>query len=160
MTFKKLRIVTLRSAPSASVDVPELFPKKRGKSEDRRIERSVHGSIRLFPGVPKAVTEDELEYIRATRSDIATRLDDRPYVESKRRELRGATEGEIAELAAKEGIDHLPTREQHRILVDRGKLQKPKPPSVKPHAEDRSKAKPTSAKAPDVKSSEGKSGKK
>lgn len=132
MTNKKLRIVTLRSSPPASVDVPEEFPKKRGQKEEARaIERSVVGTLRLFPGVPKTVTKDELEYMSTHRPDVAARLDEREYVESKRKALRGYTEAEVRELAEKEGIGHLSFKKQEAALLDRGKLTKAKRIPVK-----------------------------
>lgn len=162
MTTKKLRIATLRAAPPASVDVPENFPRARGEKADakkRPIERSVVGALRLFPGVPKAVTEDEVAYIKAHRLDVATRIDVRPYVESKRKDHRGVTEVELKELATKEGVDHLPLKKQVKVLTERGKLEKPKPvKGVKPKAMKRP------VKAPDLPSgssgSGGKGGKK
>jgi hypothetical protein len=133
MTGKKMCIVTLRSNPAASVDVPGKFPRERGKKagEAKTIERSVVGALRLFPGIPKTVTEDELDYMTRHRTDVATRLDRREYVESKRKELRGCTEAEVRERAEAEGVGHLPFKGQEKALLDRGKLVPPKRTPVK-----------------------------
>lgn len=123
-------IVTLRDAPNASVEVPGEFPRKRGekkKAEARKIERSVFGAIRLFPGIPKAISTDELEYVKLHRSDVFRRLDVRNYVESKRVDYRGASEAEIETLAEREGIGHLAFSRQVERLVERGKVKPPDP---------------------------------
>jgi hypothetical protein len=150
MTFKKLVVVTLRSAPPASVDVPEHFPRVRGKpDEPKPIERSVVGALRMFPGVPKAVTSDELAYVETTRRDVAERLDVRPYRESKRKDHRGATEAEVREVAVAEGVEHLSARKQVEVLVDRGKLKPPKERrSVEPKSMKRSGRPPKPSKKP------------
>jgi hypothetical protein len=121
--------VTLRDSPTASVEVPVEFPreKRKKKSDDRRIERSVIGAIRLFPGVPKAISADELEFVRLHRPSVFARLDSRPYVESKRVDYRGASEGEVEDLAAKEGIGHLEFWSQVAVLRERGKIKRPDP---------------------------------
>ncbi len=121
-------IVTLRDAPNASVEVPGEFPqKRRAKRKVREIERSVFGAIRLFPGVPKAISSDELEYVELHRSDVFRRLDRRPYVESKRVDYRGASEAAIEDLAAREGIGHLDLPSKVERLTERGKLEAPDP---------------------------------
>lgn len=123
-------IVTLRSAPAASVDVPKHFPKLRGEKREgdpREIGRSCFGALRFFPGVPKTITKDELEFVRIHHGDVAARLDERPYVESKRLDYRGATESDLAALAEKEGLGHLKLRDQVARLRDRKKLEKPDP---------------------------------
>ncbi len=123
-------IVTLRSTPAASVEVPKHFPKLRGakeKGDPKEIGRSCFGALRFFPGVPKTITKDELEFLRIHRGDVAGRLDDRPYVESKRIDYRGATEADIAALAEKEGVGHLKLKDQVARLRERGKLEKPDP---------------------------------
>jgi hypothetical protein len=122
-------IVTLRSAPAASVDVPKTFPKLRGAKEGkpREIARSCFGALRFFPGVPKAITKDELEFLRRHHGEVAGRLDERPYVESKRLDYRGVTEADLAALAEKEGVGHLKLKDQVARLQERGKLGKPDP---------------------------------
>ena len=95
-------IVTLRTTPAASVEVPKHFPKLRGakgEGDPKEIGRSCFGALRFFPGVPKTITKDELEFVRLHCGDVAARLDDRPYVESKRLDYRGANESVIAALA-------------------------------------------------------------
>jgi hypothetical protein len=106
-------IVTLRSAPSETVEVPEEVK-----------VRSCFGALRLFPGVPKAVTKEELKHIETARPDVFERLEVRPYVESRRVDLRGVSEAEIAALARTEGLEHLRPAEQVRQLRERGKLPK------------------------------------
>lgn len=103
-------VVTLRSAPVASVEFPE------------GVERSAFGAIRLFPGVPRAVSLSELKHIRAAEPGVFARLHVQPYVESRRVDLRGAGEAEVARLAGEEGISHLPHAEQVRVLRERGRL--------------------------------------
>jgi len=127
-------IVTLRSAPSVSVDVPDSV--KEGK-EKRPLKRSRFGAIRLFPGVPSTVTQDELEHIRRKHPAVAERLEVRPYVESTRVDRRGISEAELEKLAAAEGLDHLKPRAQVEKLRTRGKLagrKRPAPPPEKPKA--------------------------
>lgn len=123
--------VTLRDSPNASVEVPEEFPRRkraRGtKAKAKKIERSAFGAIRLFPGIPKAISVDELEYVKIHRSDVFKRLESRAYVESKRIDYRGKTEAEIEALAAGEGLSHLPTPRQIARLVERKKLVIPDP---------------------------------
>jgi len=119
-------IVTLRAAPSASVEVPE---KKDGKT----LQRSCFGALRLFPGIPKTVTRDELEHIKQAEPDLYNRLTVQPYVESKRVDRRGAGEAEIAKLAEQEGIAHLPHARQVELLRERGKIRVPEAaPEEKP----------------------------
>jgi hypothetical protein len=124
----KKTIVTLRSAPAVSVEVPEHFPRARGeKGEPKRLERSGFGALRLFPGVPRTVSCDELEFIRRHQPEVAARLDSRPYVESKRVDYRGATESEIEAAAAEAGISHLPLAAQCDRLQKTGKIKRPDP---------------------------------
>lgn len=130
-------IVTLRSAPSESVEIPKYKKKEKGaKGERVEITRSCFGALRFFPGIPKAVTKDELEYIKKNDAELRRRLKTRPYVESKRVDKRGASESEVEALAESEGIGHLPMKRQIEILKKRGKI-KPKPA-----------AKPASASTP------------
>lgn len=126
--------VTLRDSPNASVEVPEEFPRRKRarragskKSEATKIERSAFGAIRLFPGVPKAISSDELRYVELHRPDVFARLESRKYVESKRVDYRGATEAAIADLASKEGLGHLPVPKQIERLVERKKIERPDP---------------------------------
>lgn len=133
--MKKLN-ATLRSAPAASIEVPEDFPpsreeareaRKRGEEpKTRSIERSGFGALRLFPGVPRAISEDELEYIRGHRADVGRRLTVSPYVESKRLDYRGKTEADIEALAEGEGIGHLGFAQKVERLEESGKLTRPK----------------------------------
>jgi hypothetical protein len=131
-------IVTLSSGPAASVEFPEVFPRKRKEKGDPvKIERSVFGAVRLFPGIPKAISASELDYLRAHRKELFPRLLARPYVESKRVDRRGVSEGELEKLAEKEGIAHLGTRRKVEVLTERGKIPKPEPKkeAVKPAPE-------------------------
>jgi hypothetical protein len=121
MTERK--IVTLRAAPSASVEIPE---EKGG----RRLQRSCFGALRLFPGIPKTVTLDELECIKREEPDLYAQLTVQPYVESKRVDRRGVAEAELARLAEAEGISGMPPQRQLRVLRERGKLRKPGDQSV------------------------------
>jgi len=125
----KRRIVTLRSAPSATVEFPETV--KVGK-EEQKLERSCFGALRLFPGLPRAVSEDELKYIEKKYPALFRRLAVQDYVESKRVDLRGVTESDLDALAEKEGLGHLPPREKIRRLKERGKLQESGPRKVEP----------------------------
>lgn len=142
--MKKL-IAILRSTPACTVDVPATFPKKKGdENEPREIERSCFGALRFFPGIPKAISVDEMEYVRLERADLYPRFDVRPYVESKRVDRRGATEDEIEKLAKSEGIEHLDFANALKRLRQRGKigkaaLAKPKVSSKKnkPKKDDR-----------------------
>ena len=105
------KIVMLRSAPSETVEVPEEVP------------RSCFGALRLFPGIPKTVTQEELDHVQATRPEVFERLEVRPYVESRRVDVRGASEAELEQLAVAEGIGHLPHAAQVRKLRERGRLK-------------------------------------
>lgn len=119
-------IATLRSSPPASVEVPAVFPRKRGvEGESRSIERSVFGALRFFPGIPKTISADEVRYLRHFEPAVFARLDLRKYVASKRVDYRGKGEKEIEALAAKEGIAHLPLAKQVERLVERKKLEIP-----------------------------------
>jgi len=112
-------IVTLRSAPSVSIDIPA---QEEGA---KQIQRSCFGAIRLFPGVPKAVTKDELDHIKATMPEVFLRLTIQPYVESKRVDLRGVAEADVSKLAAEEGIEHLSHARQVDLLRERGQIARP-----------------------------------
>lgn len=119
-------IVTLQGGATATVEVPDTFPKKRGvKTKAKKIERSVFGAIRLFPGIPKAVSEDELEFIKLGRKELFGRLEIRKYVESKRVDYKGATEADIEALAEAEGIGHLDLPKKIEVLVEREKIKTP-----------------------------------
>jgi hypothetical protein len=129
-------IATLRSAPAASVDVPKTFPVRRVKrgekprEKPREIERSCFGSLRFFPGIPKTISKDELEFIESGRPDLSKRLDVSEYVESKRVDYRGATEKAIETAAESEGIGHLSLKRKVEVLRERGKIDKPDPKKV------------------------------
>jgi hypothetical protein len=118
----KKTIVTLRSAPSESIEVPKTV---KDGTKDRALERSCFGALRLFPGVPKTITTDELEFIKEKQSEVFLRLEVRPYVESKRVDVRGASEADIEKMAAEEGLGHLRLRDQVDRLQKRGKLKRP-----------------------------------
>lgn len=119
-------IVTLRVAPSASVEIPE-------ERDGKALKRSCFGALRLFPGIPKTVTRDELEHIKRAEPDLYNRLIVQPYVESKRVDRRGAGEAEIAKLAEQEGIAHLPHARQVELLRERGRIRVPEAaPTEKP----------------------------
>lgn len=119
-------IVTLRGGATASIEVPGNFPRKRGeKGETKAISRSIFGAIRLFPGIPKAITGDELAYVEGWRRDVFARLEVRPYVESKRVDYRGIGEEALEALAESEGVGHLPTSRKVEVLAERGKLKIP-----------------------------------
>jgi len=113
-------VITLRRGPSIQVDVPETTGKGKDK---RKVERSAFGAIRVYPGIPKTVTKDELDVIKAAHPSV--RLEVNPYVESKRVDRRGASEAEVAALAEKEGISNLSFAEQVRVLRKRGKIVAP-----------------------------------
>lgn len=107
-------IVTLRSAPPASVDIT-----------DDQCERSCFGALRFFPGIPKTITKAELEYLGKAQPMLRARLQVRPYVESKRLDYRGASEAKIEVLASEEGVGHLDLAKQIEVLRQRGKLDVP-----------------------------------
>lgn len=85
-------IVTLHSGPAQSVDVPAAHEFQKG--EKRALERTCFGSIRLFPGLPKVVSQDELDYILEIRRDLAGKVFASAYVESHRADKRGCPEAE------------------------------------------------------------------
>lgn len=127
-------IVTLRSAPSESLEIPEEFG---GKT----LQRSCFGAIRLFPGVPKTVTRDELEQIKRGRPDVFARLTVQPYVESRRVDRRGASEADVHRLVEGEGLSHLPHARQVEVLRERGKMPANAPEKAPEAAEERSPGK-------------------
>ncbi len=110
-------IVTLRRGAQVEVEVPE-------ESGGRKLERSTFGAIRIFPGVPKAISTDELAHIKATRPEV--RLEVQPYVESKRVDRRKFSEAVVGSHADAHGLRHLPFAEQLRHLQTSGEKSKPK----------------------------------
>lgn len=104
-------IVTLRGAPAETFEIPE------------GVERSCFGSLRLFPGVPRAISAEEREHLKKTH--VEPRLNVRPYVESRRVDKRGATESEIVAAAEKAGVSHLPMQRQIEVLLERGVIKPP-----------------------------------
>lgn len=137
-------IVMLRSAPSESIEVPSVV-KYKGDKEKKELKRSCFGAIRLFPGIPKAITTDELEHIKKTRADLFARLEVRPYVESKRVDVRGASEADIEKMAASEGIGHLRPKAQVSKLEERGKLKRPEKRETAAKVEGKSSPTPAPA---------------
>jgi len=115
-------IVILRSTPSVSIEVPNTVVIDGNKKE---IKRSCFGALRLFPGVPKSISKDELEYIKNTEVVIYSYLEKKQYVESKRIDIRGASEADIEKLAKDGGLDHLKVKVQLQKLQERGKLKRP-----------------------------------
>lgn len=109
-------VVTLRTAPSEAVEVPD------------ELKRSCFGALRFFPGIPKTVTKDELEFIKSNNADLHKRLHVRSYVESKRVDKRGASEAQIEKLADEAGIGHLKLGRKVEVLEKRGLLKKVAPP--------------------------------
>lgn len=103
-------IVTLRSGPSASIEVPS------------GLQRSCFGAIRLFPGIPKAIATEEYEYIRAKYPAFSARLEVGKYVESTRVGTRGISEADLEALVKQEGLAHLKLKAQVKKLWERGKL--------------------------------------
>jgi hypothetical protein len=115
-------IVTLRSAPPVSVEVPAVV---KYDGTEREVKRSCFGALRLFPGLPKTVTEDELEHIKRKEPEVYARLEIRPYVESKRVDRRGASEADVERMAEAEGVAHLRPKARDARLRARGKLKRP-----------------------------------
>jgi hypothetical protein len=113
-------IVTLRDAPAASVDVPD-------ETGGKKLQRSCFGAIRLFPGIPKTVSRDELEYLKVADPGLFARVHVQPYVESKRVDRRGAAEAEVSHLADQEGLTHLSHSKQVELLQKRGKIGRSTP---------------------------------
>ena len=112
-------IVTLRTAPTVSIEIPT------------GVERSCFGALRLYPGVPRAITKGELAHLQKAVPGVCARLETKAYVESKRIDVRGASEAEISKLAAAEGLDHLPIDAQLTRLRERGKLPARRAPEEK-----------------------------
>ena len=135
MSAKKIVIFRGRGAP-ATVEFPE---------GEKAPKRSCFGALRLFPGIPRAVTAEELAFIEKKHPAVYAELEVRPYVESRRVDRRGATEAEVERLAAEAGISHLPNARVLEILRERGKLKDPPRtrPAAKPAARKPEKSKPS-----------------
>lgn len=119
-------IVTLRSSPTESIEVPNIV-KYKGDKEETVLQKScTFGAIRLFAGIPKTISMDELKHIKKVMPRIYSKLDVKPYVESKRVDKRGASESEINKLVVKEGLEHLKPAVQIEKLKERGLIKKPK----------------------------------
>lgn len=120
-------IVILRRGPQVSLEFPE------------GVERSCYGAVRLYPGIPKALTAAELKHVEKCRPDCYGLLSVRPYVESQRVDKRGCTESELRELAASEGLEHLPISLQLQRLKEKGKLplKRAKAPEFAPAKQER-----------------------
>jgi hypothetical protein len=118
-------IITLRSTPSESIEIPDAI-KYKGDKEESQLKRSCFGALRIFPGIPKTISKDELEHIKKTMPNLFSRLEVKPYVESKRVDVRGASESEINKLADKEGLGHLKFPAKLKKLIERGLIKKPK----------------------------------
>lgn len=128
-------IVTLKTEPRASVEVL-----------DPKVERSIPGALRLFPGVPKAISMAEYAYIQQSDPKLHARLHCMPYVTSKRVDRRdGYTEVEIEALAKTHGLGHLPHADQLEELKRRKHLV----PKAAEGKSDPAKAKPAKAKEPE-----------
>lgn len=108
--MSKKVVVTLRSGPSVSIEVPG------------GVKRSCFGAIRLFPGIPKAIAMEEFEYVREKHPMVRARLEVGKYVESKRVGARGISEADLEGLAEREGLSHLKLKMQVEKLRERGKL--------------------------------------
>lgn len=118
--------VTLRSGPYVSLEFPEEYRPARG-ADLQKVERSCYGAVRLYPGLPKAISASELAYLEAKQPELAAKLLVRPYVESRRVDKRGCSEAELERLAEQEGLSHLVPARQLEVLKQRGKLQSRKP---------------------------------
>jgi len=130
--------VVLRSRGSTEIEFPE------GKDAP---SRSCFGALRLFAGIPRAITREELEYIERKFPGVFENLRVTPYVESKRVDRRGASEAELERLAEREGIAHLPPGRRLEVLRKRGKLKAPERRAAgKPAEKPPAKPKPTAAK--------------
>jgi len=135
--------VVLRSQGSVEIEFPE------GKEAPKN--RSCFGALRLFAGIPRAITREELEWIEKKEPKLFARLRVAKYVESKRVDRRGASEAEVERLAEREGIGHLPPGRRLEVLRKRGKVKPPEPNPVR--LEKPAKSKPA-AKPPATKPSE------
>ena len=113
------KIVLLNSYPFVSVEFPKEIT-----------NRSCEGELRIYPHLPKPITDDELAYIKDKFPDIFYRLNVKPYIESKRVDKRGITETDIHRLAEHEGIAHLPLKKQIATLERRGKIEKSIPDTL------------------------------
>lgn len=111
--MNKKYIITLASGSAETFDVPGYDA--RGDV----IQRSCFGALHLYPNVPRGITEGELEYIRGARPDIYVRAHVSPYVESKRIDHRGVSEGEVQRTADKLGVGDKTHGEQLQILRER-----------------------------------------
>ncbi len=85
--MSKKVIATLRSGPSASIEIPS------------GVQRSCFGAIRLFPGIPRAITTEEFEHVRAKYPTLCARIQINKYVESTRVGARGISETDLEVLA-------------------------------------------------------------
>jgi hypothetical protein len=112
-------VLTLRRGPAESFEFPE------------KVERSCFGSIRLFPGLPKTVSEDEYKWICKKRPELVPFLEASAYVESKRVDKR-ISEAHVNELAKEHGLENLPFGHQCERLKKLGLL---KPKKVVEHKE-------------------------
>lgn len=118
-------IVTLQSAPSVSVEVPEY----KDKAKQTKIERSCFGALRFYPGIPKTITVDELDFIQKEKKELASKLKSAPYVESKRVDKRGVTEAELNRLSKDHAIEHLSHARKIEVLKAKGAIKASKPVS-------------------------------
>lgn len=124
-------VVTLQRGPAKTIDVPKEYKVGKGrKAEKREVERSCFGSVRLYPGLPKAISDSELAFIVAVRPDVRKELKVTPYVESKRADKRGCSEAQLEAAAEEAGISHLKPARKLEVLKGRGKL--PAAPTKKP----------------------------
>jgi len=71
------KVLTLKRGHVLSFDMPE-----------EGVERSCFGAIRLFPGTPRVVTEDELRLMLAANSDFEALVSIADHVESRRSDRR------------------------------------------------------------------------
>lgn len=108
--MSKKVVATLRSGPSVSIEVPG------------GVQRSCFGAIRLFPGIPRAITGEEYEHVRKKHPKVCARLEIGKYVESKRVGARGISEADLEGLAEREGLSHLKLKTQVEKLRERGML--------------------------------------
>lgn len=122
-------IVTLKVGPSQDVDVPDQYRVGRGRrATNRAVQRSCFGCLRLYPGLPKAVSEDELSWIEAKLPVLFEKLAVRPYVESRRADKVGCSEADVEAAAEASGLGHLRYGDKVRTLKQRSTLPVQKTP--------------------------------
>lgn len=104
----KINVTLISSSPPLSFEFPE------------GIERSCFGAIRLFQGVMRTITLDELNHIKTKYKKESVKIKTSKYVESKRVDKRGYNEDDINYLAKEHNLLDLPLKNQIKRLKKLG----------------------------------------